>query len=329
MATKLIAPVDGAEITILNELQRMFVNEAVHTVNQDTIDWAHLKRYKEQDDTFPQRNTFCWETDEEESVIEIAEDAEFAQPRVIRVKGSSAELHNFKAASTYYWRVNGCESSTFRTEDVVPCFYEADGISNVRDAGNWNTKYGCRIKQGLLYRGSEMNIHHIITEEGIDVMRNILKIHTDLDLRGEGRRFSSSPLGEDVQLIIVPTAPYSHFMQAKETCKRLFDIFADESNYPIYYHCWGGADRTGTVACMLGVALGMCEKDTLLDYEITSLSVWGQRNRKSELYQSFLAELETYEGSTFEERVMSFVYSCGITDAQLKKIRGILLDTDN
>lgn len=324
--TKLITPIEGEIIPILNDLQRRYVNEDVHEFNHNMINWAHLERYKEQDDTFPQLNLFQWESDSDEAVIEIAENADFTDARVERVIGQSTEFHNFKANTTYYWRVNGCEPSVFRTEDVAPCFYEVEGISNVRDAGNWSTKYGRRIKQGLLFRGSEMNIHHTITEKGIHVMRDILHIHTDLDLRGEARQFEHSPLGEDVQFLIVPAGPYVHFMQNKETCKKLFDILADESNYPIYYHCWGGADRTGTIACMLGVALGMCEKDTLLDYEITSLSVWGDRNRVSDLYQSFLTELEQYEGETFEDKILSFLYSCGITEEQLEKIRGILLD---
>ncbi|MBQ8649017.1 MAG: tyrosine-protein phosphatase [Clostridia bacterium] len=324
--TKLLFPANGAVLRVLNDLQRKFVNEETHYFNENKINWAHLVRYKEQDDTFPQPNTFKWETDEEHSVIEISETADFAEPRVEKVLGNEAQLHNFKANTTYYWRVNGSDAFTFKTEDVAPVFYDAEGISNVRDAGNWKTKYGCRIKQGLLFRGSEMNIHHTITEKGIDVMRNILKIKTDLDLRGEGFKFEHSPLGEDIRFLVIPCGPYKNFMNDKETCKKLFDVLADENNYPIYYHCWGGADRTGTLACMLGVALGMCEKDTLLDYEITSLSVWGDRNRVSDLYKSFLEELESYEGDTFEDKIMSFIYSCGITEQQLNKIRGILLD---
>lgn len=324
--TRLLLPANGAVLSILNDLQREFVNKDVHSFNENYINWAHLKRYREQDDTFPQLNTFKWETDEAESVIEISETANFSAPRVEKVQGRETQLHNFKANTTYYWRVNGSDAFTFKTEDVAPVFYEANGISNVRDAGNWKTKYGCRIKQGLLFRGSEMNKHHTITESGIDVMRNILNIKTDLDLRGEGFELSHSPLGEDVKFTVIPCAPYKKFMNDKETCKKLFDVLADESNYPIYYHCWGGADRTGTLACMLGVSLGMCEKDILLDYEITSLSVWGERNRVSELYQSFLEELEKYEGETFEDKIISFIYSCGITEEQLDKIRSILLD---
>ncbi len=323
---KLIYPINEEIIPILNDLQRKFVNEDEHEYNHNMINWAHLEKYKEQDDTFPILNTFRFESEKEENVIEISEDAAFSNPRKIEVSGNSAEIHNFKANTTYYWRVNGGEAGCFKTEDVAPVFYEVDGVTNVRDAGNWKTKYGCRIKQGLLFRGGEMNMHHDITEKGIDVMRNILKIKTDLDLRGEAKRFPCSPIGEDVQFAIIPSAPYAIFMQKKETCKELFDFFADENNYPIYYHCWGGADRTGTIACLLGVVLGMCEKDTLLDYEITSLSVWGERNRVSDLYQSFLTELQNYEGKTFEERVMSFIYSCGITEEQLDKIRNILLD---
>lgn len=250
----------------------------------------------------------------------------FSDSRVIKVKGNCVELHNFKANTLYFWRVNGSCTETFKTEDVAPCFYEAEGMSNIRDAGNWKTKYGCRIKQGLLFRGSEMNDHHIITKKGKAVMRNILKIRTDLDLRREAAELECSPLGEDIQFLLIPTRAYKQFMEEKETCKNLFNVLMDESNYPIYYHCWGGADRTGTLACMLGVVLGMCEKDILLDYEITSLSIWGDRNRTSELYTEFLEELENYEGKTFEEKIMSFIYSCGVTEEQLDKIRGILLD---
>lgn len=324
--TKLITPIKGSIIAISNNLQRKYINEDEHDFNHDMINWAHSERYKEQDDTFPQLNLFQWESDGGEAEIEIAEHMDFTETRKIKVTGSSVYLHNFKAAAVYYWRVNGCEPALFRTEDTAPCFYEVEGISNVRDAGNWTTKYGKRIKQGMLFRGSEMNIHHRITEAGIDVMRNILKIHMDLDLRGEAKQFSNSPLGEDVAYKIVPTSPYAEFLKDKETCKKLFDIFAEEKNYPIYYHCWGGADRTGTIACMLGVALGMCEKDILLDYEITSLSVWGERNRESNLYQAFLTELEQYEGEIFEEKIMNFLYSCSITEEQLEKIRGILLE---
>lgn len=324
--TKLISPANGKCIPVLNDLQRKFVNEDTHYFNENKINWAHLERYKEQDDTFPQLNTFSWETDEEESVVEISLNPDFIDSRVEKVKGNSAQLHNFRANTTYYWRVNGSEPFTFVTEDVAPVFYEVDGCSNIRDAGNWKTKYGCRIKQGMLFRGSEMNMHHIITEKGIDVMRNILKIKTDLDLRGEAKRFEYSPIGEDIQFAIIPCAPYKIFMNNKEVCKKLFDFLADENNYPIYYHCWGGADRTGTLACMLGVVLGMCEKDILLDYEITSLSVWGDRNRVSDLYTSFLEELEGYEGNSFEEKIMSFIYSCDITEQQLDKIRDILLE---
>lgn len=64
----------------------------------------------------------------------------------------------------------------------------------------------------------------------------------------------------------------------------------------------------------------------MLDYEITSLSIWGDRNRTSEIYTEFLEELENYEGKTFEEKIMTFIYSCGVTEEQLYKIRGILLD---
>lgn len=76
--TRLLHPIGSTEIPILNVLQRKFVNEGDgHSFKENKIDWAQLKRYKEQDDTFPERVTFSWETNEKESTVEIAEKQDF------------------------------------------------------------------------------------------------------------------------------------------------------------------------------------------------------------------------------------------------------------
>ena len=53
----------------------------------------------------------------------------------------------------------------------------------VRDVGGAITPEGKAVRQGLLYRGSEMNSHLTITEEGLNNMREVLKINTQLDIR--------------------------------------------------------------------------------------------------------------------------------------------------
>ena len=53
---------------------------------------------------------------------------------------------------------------------------------------------------------------------------------------------------------------------------KVLEIFADEKNYPIYFHCAVGADRTGTIGMYLDTILGMSSEDILLNYNFTSLA---------------------------------------------------------
>ena len=66
----------------------------------------------------------------------------------------------------------------------------------------------------------------------------------------------------------------------KRSLKTVFEVLADESNYPVYIHCNAGADRTGTAVFLINGLLGVSEADLIRDYELTSFSkVSGLRYR--------------------------------------------------
>ena len=66
----------------------------------------------------------------------------------------------------------------------------------------------------------------------------------------------------------------------KRSLKTMFEVLADESNYPVYIHCNAGADRTGTAVFLINGLLGVSEADLIRDYELTSFSkVSGLRYR--------------------------------------------------
>ena len=236
---------------------------------------------------------------------------------------------NLLSGQEYFWRVNGGEARRFVTAEAAPRWLHAEGISNVRDMGVWRTADGRRLKQGLIFRGSEMDTHHNIAEKGIAVMRDELGIRTDLDLRGEAvGKVSKSLMGDDIEFILIPSKAYAEFMEddQKAVCKQLFDVLADETKYPFYFHCWGGADRTGTLALMLESVLGLSDEDMLRDYELTSLSVWGERSRKSELFVSLMEALDRYPGFSIRESAVNFLRSCGITEETFEKLRNNLTE---
>ena len=123
-----------------------------------------------------------------------------SSPAVYVTSRSSCEVYNLKISTAYYWCVqkNGRRSSVFSfiTASDLPRFIKIDGVSNVRDMGGYPLSSGAKIRQGLVYRGSEFENAMHITDEGVDdILR--LKIKTDLDLRGEAFRdvaYPTSPL---------------------------------------------------------------------------------------------------------------------------------------
>ncbi|MFZ4395753.1 MAG: tyrosine-protein phosphatase [Kiritimatiellia bacterium] len=76
--------------------------------------------------------------------------------------------------------------------------------------------------------------------------------------------------------------------------RRIFGVFADPSKYPILFHCWGGADRAGTVAFLLSALLGKSRENLVRDYELTSLSIWGERSHGSKDFQALLDALSSF-----------------------------------
>jgi len=327
--TTLQYPADGAVISPETDRQRAFRNSSREQISPDRIDWLNLERRGE-DFSFPAPAEFRWETDAETSCFVLSENADFCDCIVRKIPEKHLTAGSLKAGRTYYWKVNDSEVRTFTTEDTVPRRIAVDGITNVRDNGRWRTLDGRRMKQGLIYRGSEMDTHCTITGEGIRVMLDELHIHTDLDIRGEAvGRITESPLGETVDFRLIPVAAYADFLQEdhKPVTKKIFDLLADETAYPIYYHCWGGADRTGTIAYLLEALLGVPEEDLILDYEMTSLSVWGNRMRHSDLFAGFEGDLKKYdEDGTPQSRTEKYLLSCGITPETIAKLRKNLLE---
>ncbi len=324
MDMKLLTPENHAVVQLQTEVQRQFGNRVISDEILAAQDWLALTRSGE-DHTVPLDVTFKWETESRCSVFELAQNGDFSRGIRIQTVEKEMTVTNLYAGTRYFWRVNGCEPFVFTTEDMAPRWLAVEGLSNVRDNGNWKTADGRHTKQGLLFRGTEMDYHHTVTNAGKWVMTEELKIKTDLDLRGES---IGSPLGDKVQFLQVLSGPYHYFLSEKEKCKALFDIFADENNYPIYLHCWGGADRTGTIFFILNAMLGVAEEDLLLDYELTTLSIWGERSRNSELFLKFEQALNAYgtEQDSVQEKAVRFLLDCGITHEQMERIKSILVD---
>jgi hypothetical protein len=250
-----------------------------------------------------------------------------------------ADVWHLFLGVTYYWKVTASVGKeivsespigSFTTNSLPPRWIKVSGITNVRDLGGWPLPGGRRVRQGLAYRSSEMNGHLQITDRGKHMLEDELRIRTDLDLRGEYDGAGSALDPDKVQWVNTPISPYDCItdLTFKEGYRQIFEIFADRANYPILFHCVGGADRGGTVAFLLNGLLGKTREHLMRDYELTTLSVWGERSRSSEQFLAMMDALRPF-GDGEEDpalEVENYAYSLGVSRETVSAIRDILIE---
>ena len=282
----------------------------------------------------------------ERFLVEYATKGDFSDVLTVETAGNvrSVELYNLYKASDYFVRVTALDclgkslesaEGGFFTTALGPRVMNFDGICNVRDFGGYETLDGKKIVQGVAYRGGSVTplprdpLDTVLTEKGKAYMRDTLGIKTEIDLRST----EESGIGEEsiipgVKLIYATINGYDAAMKEPERYRKVFSLFADKNNYPLYYHCTAGSDRTGTVTFILRALLGESELACIKDHEFSSFSIYGERNTKTGesggwfhlFYDRLMAE---YEGKTLQEKVVNYLLSIGVTVEEMNNIKGI------
>ena len=157
-----------------------------------------------------------------------------------------------------------------------------------------------------------------------------LGIKSDIDLRGpqEVWGMTESPLGPRATWFWFQNHAYGGMHQpvGKAGFTKVFKVFLDEKNYPIDFHCIGGADRTGCDAWILNGILGVSEDDLMKDWELTCFEYESQSFGHQPRIDHFLEGLNKYEGASMKEKCENYVRALGFTDADLEKFRSIMLE---
>ncbi|MBQ9503228.1 MAG: tyrosine-protein phosphatase [Lentisphaeria bacterium] len=226
------------------------------------------------------------------------------------------------------------QMTTLTTADALPRWIRLPGASNVRDVGGWKTADGkYRVRQGLLYRGGEFDRRRHLTPEGRRIFVNILRIRTDLDLRGPAGLEPAVPEylfeKEGVRQVLLP---YSSLKLGHPAGRRvvaeLFRELAKSGTFPAYIHCAGGADRTGSAVFLLLGVLGLEDEEMLTEFELTSFSLYGKRSRKGWVFKCTLDELAKYgrKADPLRRKAELFLLDCGVSQADIAAIRNIFLE---
>lgn len=272
-------------------------------------------------------------------------------------------LPNLYRSTTYEWKVvssEGKESKidNFTTGDYIR-FLTCGKLFNVRDNGGWTTLDGRHIKQGLVYRGGEINNHtfsnHSQNVFGDDdpaksIFVDDFGIRVEIDLRAESEADGQNSCymnveGQDesdprfVEFARLNIGSYHNAVGSSSDQAKIKTIFenylahADEK--PVYYHCYGGADRTGTIGFLLGALLGMSYTDLIIDYEATTFSNnLKEHDKDSDQYTHFpelIAAIKKWsfydETKPLSEIIETFLtQTCKISQDSIDRIKEIMLE---
>lgn len=228
---------------------------------------------------------------------------------------------------------SGGKAGTLKPLDALRWIRTSAGATawNVRDLGGWACDGGA-VKYGLLIRGGKL------AAADRDVLVGDLGIQHDLDLRGrEGGGsddepdMTESPLGSDVWYTrtqqyawyaLTPVATWQAYLRCV--------IDAVTHREPVYFHYTAGADRTGTLACVLEGLLGMSQSDIDKDYELTTFysgsgSDATARRRNESDWKGLINAINAVSGDTFRDKCVRFaVGTCGMSLADINAFRAAM-----
>lgn len=310
-----------------------------------------------------------------EYTITFGKKADLSDAKQIKTNDTKAYLKNLFVNETYYYKVSAdgkdSQVASFTTGDY-PRWIDARPMFNVRDMGGYMTSSGQRIKQGLVYRGGEINSKtgwygsqrytddtgntqardgHIVSQTDAskkafrEDMGMVNGLEIDLRSGSETNGYPSSSgkcnfaENGDISYKMLSISSYHKGMQQNTSqIKSLFEAFAQADQHPVYYHCYGGADRTGVVGFMLGAVLGMSYTDLVIDFELTSYSSNPSRNYRSHLrngpwneWPGMVDYLKNTLGwgttKTIKQGMEEYLKSkCGISQTTIDTIRNIMLE---
>lgn len=302
----------------------------------------------------------------------IADNENFSRPNIIKTTESEYFPSFLIPGKTYYWKVEDLTDGTtsaidsFKVKDLPVRIIKANGTNNVRDMGGWKTEGGKTVRYGMIYRGARINSTGNVTtlaESGLEVFKNVLKIKSEIDLRtpnADDAGQTENCIDPSSTYLKAPFTQYTYIFpqfsqnepvkrsydeRTKSSLQSIFELLADESNYPVYVHCNAGADRTGTIAFLVNGLLGVGYENLTRDFEITSFTSqktlrWrgSEGNFKDGVMQddsnNYVAWGKMYdymmryygEGKTLSEAIENYLTShCEIKKVALEKVKALLL----
>ena len=256
------------------------------------------------------------------------------------------ELDNLMIGTTYYYQISDnyedfkvfSEVHSFKTKEHAPRNLRVPNVANVRDVGGWRIDENKRVKQGNIYRGGRFDNkanteEMVITDEGRKVLFETLKLKSEIDLMwvdmNEIAASDTSRLGDMINY-------YQYQFNYNDesllygnatNIAKCFRLFANEENYPIYYHCSLGCDRTGILTYLLNGLLGVSQDDLFRDYLFSNFAVVGGKRTLDNIKDAYVSKIDSFPGNNLQEKIRYFLTNtCMLTDDELDNVVSLMTE---
>lgn len=269
---------------IVNEGARKFLEEVDYSADTAyTVSFVN-EYYKNQGATDkPLPVTIAWPEGTASKVV-MSTDPDFY--RTIEVEGSESpvKVYNLIPGVDYFYKVVDSNGKVLKSGCVQPVgpLRMINGVAdNVRDLGGWEVPGG-HVAYGKIYRGAKLSSR--MSSSAKDIFLNQLGIKLDLDLRGiKDSEATVGPVVEGADYIKFPVEKNlgrgtGNTQELYQQAIRTVIAYLSEGK-PVYFHCAGGADRTGSLAFLIEALVGVSESDMSKDYEMTTFARSNKRWR--------------------------------------------------
>ena len=265
------------ECDIVNVGTRRFLQEVDYSNDPEyTLSFAgeYRKDYGASDRPMPV--TISW-AEAGAAMVRVSEPPFFENAVEVKVDTSFARVYNLVPGVKYFYEVLDGEGKVLTSGNLTPVgpMRMIYGVTeNFRDLGGWPADGG-HIAYGKLYRGARLSRR--MTERGKEIFLHELGVDVDLDLRGikESEAYVG-PGVEGMEYLKIPVE--KNLGRGTGNTQELYQLAIRSiigwlgEGKVVYFHCAGGADRTGTLAFLIEALLGVSESDLSKDYELTTFA---------------------------------------------------------
>ena len=224
----------------------------------------------------------------------------------------------------------------FKVDTQAPRNLDVGNMPNCRDMGGRTTYAGGKVRQGMIYRtaGNKFDNRSSIDSACQTVLTKQLKVKTEINVANSDTNNVNLSGGKLVNAYMAYGAtPYSNLARNSVRIRQVMDVLADESNYPVFYHCRIGTDRTGITGVMINGLLGVPFNEVIQDYGFSNFSpIDNQRypgktpDNNGDDIKKYIDEILAMPGSNFQEQTYNALLSIGCKVETLNTIINIMTE---